>query len=1093
MSEPCEPCPPTAAGIGSGLRRRALRCCWRGFRWCVRCSYLAAAVLGYALFHLATVGLPDFLKEPLLARVRAQGLELDFVRIRFIPLRGIVAEQVNVRLPGEADRRLLHFRELSLRFHWQPLLELAPPRLAAVSFVDGEAARDIGGAPGEPAAALRLEQLAGELEFPSDEEWRLTWLNAAVNGMHLEAMGVLRHADYFRARASAAGTPSPPRSGDLRIPSLARMLNRLDDMTFSTPPKLDLQFAVDGEHLQQTVLQLRLGTTGVRGTDGEFDDLRLSVEVQPAREVPGHSQGVLRLDSAAARTPWGAFDSLGFQGHIVFVPTNPWPHSVDWTLDAGSLSQELGRLERLRLSGKTRAGDGASGGAPPAPAPDPIRRIAREERPDATGFTTDLDLTAIEYRSRWGSVSNLSLSAQAWNAAGDWKPRALDGRLVADQTATDHALARRLEVVGSALPVARAEQPRLEGLWAPLAPWRIHARVASREVLLPQGPSADGFQMRLDWHQGLLRIGSLEAHLPEATLAATGSVQALTGETKVAMEGRVEPLRLQSVLPPSVWGVMTQLNLGPGCQIHFESQAEASLPATLTDLDSLTGALRSSLQARGSLWSTNLEVGGLQISEVRIPIAWSPGEARVEDLQWRRGDETLHATAEAQPAEGRWHARLQGRFDPLDIGPLIRSEGLTRQFDLIQLSQPPVVSGDLWGDWKDPGRLGASLQVALTNATYRGEPITELRTALTYTNRQLVFTGTELRQGTNEALAPVLHYDIPAQLLRVTNGYSTLEVASLARAIGPKTAKVLAPYEFLEAPTVRVNGSIPVTDDVAGDVEFQARLPRLHWWYFEFDNLLATVRWAGDRITLTNVAGGFYGGLVSAEVGVNVSDRKDAVFRFNASYTDVDLSRLMADLTTSTNRLEGVLSGEVSVQEGHGDATRPWTGYGNAQLRNGYLWNLPLFGLLSPAFESVSPGLGSARFRDGNALFTITNRAVDFRRVELLSPAMRLQMQGEVDFTGKVRMVLEAEPLRDVPLFGPLVNLVLSPVTKLMEYDITGTLEKPEAELRHVPSFLLIPLQPFHTLKSVFGPSESPARRPGASGARGAGGAPPRP
>ena len=183
---------------------------------------------------------------------------------------------------------------------------------------------------------------------------------------------------------------------------------------------------------------------------------------------------------------------------------------------------------------------------------------------------------------------------------------------------------------------------------------------------------------------------------------------------------------------------------------------------------------------------------------------------------------------------------------------------------------------------------------------------------------------------------------------------------------------------------------------------------------------------------------------------------------------------IIADLSMSTNHLEGVLSGEVTVLEGHGRQDRPWKGFGNAQLRNGYLWDLPLFGMMSPAFESVSPGLGTAKFRDGNALFTITNRSVDFSRVELLSPAMRLQMRGPVDFDGRLHLVLEAEPLRDVPLFGPLVNLVLSPFTKLMEYDITGTLEKPEAELRHVPSFLLIPLQPFQTLKSVFKSSPPP-------------------
>lgn len=1073
MSEIREPCTPSAAGPG----RRVLRFCWGGFRWGVRCGYLLIVLAGYALFHLASVGFPEFLKEPLLARVRAQGLELDFARIRFIPLRGMIADQVNVRLPGEADRRLLHFREFVLRFDWRPLLTLAPPRLSAVSFSGGEAARAVEGAPREPAAVLRLTQVAGALEFPSDDEWRLTWLDAAVNGMHLEVMGTLKHPAFVRARSS----PSSRRSPDFQSPHLARVLNHLDRMSFTEPPKVDLQFAVDGEQLQRSVLQMRFGTSGVRSERGEFDDVRLSVNLQPDRTHPGHSHGVVRLDSAAARTRWGALDSLEFDGDIVFLPTNSWPRSARWSLGADSLSQELGHLAQFRLSGMTEATGPHHDSAVLPAGLDPARQIARRARPSGAGFATELNLAAVEYRSRWGTVSNVVLSAHLWNAAGEWKPRAADGLLVADETVTDQGRARRVELRGSLLPVAISNRPALSGIWAPWAPWRVNARLNTQEIRLAPGRSAERLQLRVDWNEGVLRVEDLEAGLDAGSLTGTGSLDALRGEAEAELHGAVEPLRLEPMLPPSAWGAVTHLGMQEGCRLSFDVHAGFSVPTPLTNLASLSDRMVSTLQARGAVWSTNLGLGDLAFSEVRIPVVWTPGRVRVEDMRWLRPPQELRVTAEAQPEEGRWHARLGGRFDPLELGPLIRSPGLTRQLDLIQLSEPPAVSGEIWGDWKDPAQLGASLQVALTNATYRGEPITELRTALTYTNQQLVFTGTELRQGTNEARAPVLHYDIPERLLHITNGFSTLDVASLARAIGPKTAKTLSPYEFIEAPTVRVNGAIPVTDDAEGDVEFQARLPRFHWWYFQFDDLLATVRWAGDQITLTNVAGGFYGGLMGAEVGVNVADRKDAVFRFNVSYAEVDLSRLMADLTTRTNRLEGVLSGEVSVQEGHADQTRPWTGYGNAQLRNGYLWDLPLFGLLSPAFESVSPGLGSAKFRDGNALFTLTNRAVDFRHVELLSPAMRLQMRGEVDFTGNVRMVLEAEPLRDLPLFGPLVNLVLSPVTKLMEYDITGTLEKPEAQLRHVPSFLLIPLQPFQTLKSVFGPSDPAGRKPATS------------
>ncbi|MBL9174658.1 MAG: hypothetical protein JNL10_14065 [Verrucomicrobiales bacterium] len=1064
MTPSPDPCQTPEAGAGTGTgRRRVLRICWGGFRFCVRSGYFFIALLGYALIHLAYIGLPGFLKEPVLDIVREQGLELDYSRIRYVPVRGLVADQVNIRIRGESDRKPLLVRELRFRFDWRPLLRFSPPRLGSISLSGGSAARSIEGAPGEPSAVLRLEDLSGEIEFGSDNAWRLTWLNADVNGVTVEAMGSLSEVSRQLGRKRPAG-----QSADFRNPALARTLNEMDRMEFTDPPRVELQFAVNGGDLPRSVVQFRGTTAGARGSFGQFDGIRLSVDIQPARNLPGCSHTAVHFQSEAAHTRWGALDSLRFHLDADWNPTNALPESARWTLAARSLVHELGRLGRLQADGVTVARPGAPTIGGSALALDPSRTVARREAPAGPGFATDLELTALEVHTRWGAVSNLVLGVHGWNPVDEWRPAALDWRLRAEDATADQARLLRIEWQGSALPVPPKGSPEVTGFWTNLAPWRVQTRVTANDVHVSPRHSADHLDLILDWSQGTLRLEGLDVRSPAGVVAGNAWVSATNGDAGLRLRGSVEPLRLGSVLPPEVWRSMTNRGIHEGSSLQFDLWANSRLPGASWESAESLREVGKSLTARGEIRSTNFGVGGLTVHEVRIPFDVTPESLRVEGLTVAIPSGTLMAGLEAAPESGDWRVSVNGALNPLEIAALFRSPGLDAQLDLVGITDPPWISGEVRGRLGDPDRTGAVLKVALTNATYRGESITELRTTVTYTNLQLSFAGIELFQGTNVARVPSMRYDIPARLLYITNGFSTLNVAGLVRAIGPKTAKVLAPYQFLEAPTVRVNGAIPVMDDVTGSVVFQASVPRFQWWYFEFENLLATVGWEGEHLSITNVAGGFYGGLVSANVGVNVHDRDDAVFHFNASYADVDLSRLIADLTMSTNRLEGTLSGEVTVLEGHGRQDRPWKGYGNAQLRNGYLWDLPLFGLMSPAFESVSPGLGTAKFRDGNALFTITNRSVDFSRVELLSPAMRLQMRGPVDFDGRLRLVLEAEPLRDVPLFGPLVNLVLSPFTKLLEYDITGTLEKPEAELRHVPSFLLIPLQPFHTLKSVF-------------------------
>ena len=147
-----------------------------------------------------------------------------------------------------------------------------------------------------------------------------------------------------------------------------------------------------------------------------------------------------------------------------------------------------------------------------------------------------------------------------------------------------------------------------------------------------------------------------------------------------------------------------------------------------------------------------------------------------------------------------------------------------------------------------------------------------------------------------------------------------------------------------------------------------------------------------------------------------------------------------------------------------------------ARLRDGFLWDLPLFGGLSSALDRIAPGIGQSRFNSGSATFIITNRIIQSRDLEFRSSSMRLQSTGTVDFDTRIEATMRAELLRDVPFLGPLVSLALSPVTKLFEYRVRGMLAKPVTSMSHVPEVFMAPLRPIQTIKSILpGEAEKPA------------------
>jgi len=80
---------------------------------------------------------------------------------------------------------------------------------------------------------------------------------------------------------------------------------------------------------------------------------------------------------------------------------------------------------------------------------------------------------------------------------------------------------------------------------------------------------------------------------------------------------------------------------------------------------------------------------------------------------------------------------------------------------------------------------------------------------------------------------------------------------------------------------------------------------------------------------------------------------------------------------------------------------------------------------------------------------------------------MRLQYNGTVDLQSRVKARVTAQLLRDTWVVGPLLSTALWPVSKLFEYKITGTLQRPQTKPVYIPKILLTPLHPFRSLQDI--------------------------
>ena len=208
-----------------------------------------------------------------------------------------------------------------------------------------------------------------------------------------------------------------------------------------------------------------------------------------------------------------------------------------------------------------------------------------------------------------------------------------------------------------------------------------------------------------------------------------------------------------------------------------------------------------------------------------------------------------------------------------------------------------------------------------------------------------------------------------------------------------------------------------------------------------------------------------------------------ADYQFTAVVTNINLHALAADLSSSTNQLEGALSGRIVVTRADSRDWRTLDGFGHARLRDGLIWDIPLFGILSPVLNAVSPGLGNSRATDAAAAFAITNGVIYSDSLEINTAMTRLQYTGTVDLRGNVNARVTAQLLHNLWGVGPFISTVFWPVTKLFEYKVTGTLKNPKREpvVPFVPKILQMPLHPIRTFEELLPGSDyfsSPTNAP---------------
>jgi hypothetical protein len=982
--------------------------------------FFLAVILG--MIWLNQVGVPNWVKARLVAHLQQRGLDLQFTRMRLVFYQGLVAD--NVRIGQADDPESPHFTaaEVLVDVRWSSLLRWPVQRDALVDSLvlrQGRLVWPMGTTNGV-LRVISLDDISTELRFLPEDEWSLEHFAARFAGGKIELSGRIAHASAVRewsfpkpaqAAQPSSMQPGHPGAAQRRLRDLA---DALDQIRFSTPPRLNVDVRGDARDPQSFKLRLALNAAGESSTPwGRMWNGYCTARILP-RATNGQLRAEVNVMAERARTPWGSTTNLQIAVQLSSQADQPDRANGELLLAASRSETEWARADSIRLW---------------------VQWVHSFTNPIPLVGQTQLRCERV--RTGWADTEHLSFSGN-FSSANE--------------------------------SVAKAGGAAW-GWWTNLAPYQVDWECLLKGARVEK-VDAEEFSFSGRWSAPELLVTNLQARVSRSRAEFHARLDVGTRELSLRLATRIDPHRfaplfaepVRKELAACTWPELPRL------------EAEAGLVFPEWDLSPASDAWPSRLLP--TIWAMGgfdlaegaayREVG---ISRLKTSFVYTNGGFRLPDLTIARPEGRLALDVMFTNGFRNLHARVSSGIDWRMVRPLLDEES-REGVDLVEYQQPPRIEGELWERLDAPEQLGFLGRVSATNFSVRGESARSLETELAYTNGVVLCTRLKasLREG-QVMTADALRADFPADVIIVTNGYSTADPMAVTRAIGAHVARVVAPYQFSNPPTARVYGVIPLHGLKAADLHFELDGGPFHWWRFNVPHISGQVHWRGLGLTITEVRSDFYGGQATGGAAFDFSPAKGDFYQFNLTTTNTILQAMMADLSPKTNVPEGRLSGTLVITNANTADDQILDGYGTVELKDGLIWDIPIFGVFSPILDGIVPGLGHSRAGAAKGTFVITNAVIRSDDLQIHAPAMRLAYKGTVDMHERVDARVEAELLRDVWLVGPVMRATLWPFTKMFEYKVTGTLDEPKTEpLRPVTKMILTPLQiPFHPWRSLKG------------------------
>lgn len=1000
---------------------------------------LVSIVLLSFVWYFENRGLPEFVKARILNNLREKGLEIDFDSMRWIPSEGVLVENATLVAPNDPNEP--SFSAETIQVSMQPLQWLFKDINIDEAILRGGRLRLPIESEMDDVESFEAVGIATRLKLHSRQWWELDYLRAEMLGLEVTFSGSVTNAFAFSEWSTGKRSVDTPRKFGQLLKQIVETKQRIQ---FNEPPEIKVHVDLDAKNPEKSAALVSIHSDQIQTKWAKVQGALLDAEIPP-QDAEGDFWDLewkLSWDQATTSNEWEIHGDLAGTAQLV---------------------TRSGQFKNARFAGNIKAEQSGKLEM------EPLLVTGRISAPESDDVLWKAQASLISDEVAWQPEPAIALNRSESRIQMEWQPgdsQQWSGDVFVDLQGVKSpwASVERLTTQSRIAPNPdTTEMPDIEdwAWWAGLKPFVIGLDAKVEGV---DGPmiEASQFETQIQWEAPVLNVQRIAGELYRGHVDARGSLDVPSRRVELDVVSDFDAREIRHMLSENGKKWIDQYSwVDPP---RLTAKGSAQLPAWTDSKPDWRGEVKPTLNIDGHF---DVDAGAFR----GVPVVGASSDIFFVDMIWRLPNLTIHRPegitrlgyeCDASTQDYVWD--VDSVAQPKALNPMLNAAG-QKVLSQMEFPDPIEVKGKVWGRWHELGRTGAEATLKTGRMSYRDQPCLSVEAQGSFTNQFFKIFHPIVQREEGMVTAEALGIHAGEGFIEITNAVSHVHPMAIAHAIGPATARTLEPYQFSQAPKVTMNGKIPFDDIDSVTAQFEVDGGPFSFWRFHVPTIKSRIVWDHEKLTIHEVQAPFYGGTLDGEMRLNLHDGGGAGFEMDVDLESVQLGPFMKGVVAETKDSDGELSGKLRITSAETGDWGSWNGYGNVHLRNGRLWDTPLFGIFSKLMNAVSPGLGNSRATRGDGNFTITSSLIETKNLEIGERTARLQYRGSVDFDGNLDSRVEAELLRDTPMLGRVFSLALWPVSKLFEYKVTGTIGEPEIKpLYFIPKYLLVPFQSLNSM-----------------------------